>query len=349
MSETPSIGCLGPATAFKVRSNEGVRVVDKRWCLLCGSEGTVYYSGLRDRLYGAPGTWNFRKCSNPSCGLVWLDPMPLEDDIGQLYKDYYTHSNGGGKAAKGFLAVAKGAAAWIFRLLARRYGLHDERRELETMYLRDVSPGKLLDVGCGNGSFLGRMRELGWKVQGVEPDPEAARLAAAKLGVPVHVGDLGSAGFPSGYFDAVTLNHVIEHVPDPEWVLQECHRLLRPGGHLVVVTPNVESYGHSVYGLHWRGLEPPRHLWLFSITTLQELVRRAGFSQVDCWTTAANADFFARASLDIGGDGRSPVLQASIVTKAVRFLESRWFQVAALKMHQRHPFSGEELVVKATR
>ena len=70
--------------------NEGVRVREAPACYLCETEGRPFYSGLRDRLFAAPGEWNLRRC--PSCGLVWLDPMPIPQDIGKLYDEYFTHS-----------------------------------------------------------------------------------------------------------------------------------------------------------------------------------------------------------------------------------------------------------------
>src|SRR6185369_17006251 len=61
-------------------------------CPLCNSSGPVLYAGMQDASYSAPGVWNFRKCSNADCGLVWLDPVPTLEDIGKAYQGYYTHN-----------------------------------------------------------------------------------------------------------------------------------------------------------------------------------------------------------------------------------------------------------------
>ena len=61
-------------------------------CVVCGAPGEVLYAGLRDRLFSAPGEWNIKRCSNTSCGLLWLDPMPLETEVWKAYENYYTHS-----------------------------------------------------------------------------------------------------------------------------------------------------------------------------------------------------------------------------------------------------------------
>src|SRR2546423_12421571 len=63
-------------------------------CMLCGREGRTCYVNQRDRLFGATGLWNFKKCSAPDCGLIWLDPKPVEEDIAKAYSNYYTHVNG---------------------------------------------------------------------------------------------------------------------------------------------------------------------------------------------------------------------------------------------------------------
>lgn len=75
-----------------MRVNEGIRVEDSRsWCL-CGREGDVLYQGLRDRLFGAPGTWALWRCPDQRCGLVWLDPRPVPADLGRLYAEYFSHA-----------------------------------------------------------------------------------------------------------------------------------------------------------------------------------------------------------------------------------------------------------------
>jgi SAM-dependent methyltransferase len=119
------------------------------------------------------------------------------------------------------------------------------------------------------------MRELGWEVVGVEPDPEAARVATEEHGLPVFTGALEEARLPASSFDAITLSHLIEHVPDPVATLMACARLLKRGGKLVALTPCVESLGHTVFRRSWFHLDPPRHLHLFSMRALIKAAKAA--------------------------------------------------------------------------
>jgi hypothetical protein len=72
-----------------MKMNKGIQVKEAESCLLCSNEWASLYHGLRDRLFGAPGTWTLMRC--PKCSLVWLNPHPVTEDIGKLYENYSTH------------------------------------------------------------------------------------------------------------------------------------------------------------------------------------------------------------------------------------------------------------------
>jgi 2-polyprenyl-3-methyl-5-hydroxy-6-metoxy-1,4-benzoquinol methylase len=156
----------------------------------------------------------------------------------------------------------------------------------EVMWLR--GRGRLLDVGCGNGRFLGEMKSLGWDVAGVEFDPAAVQVARSR-GLEVHEGSVHDARFEEGGFDAVTLSHVIEHVADPVETLARCRRFLKPGGRLVMATPNPRSFCRRVFGRRWRGWEVPRHLFVYSAGALRRIAKRAGLEILSVFTTAKAA------------------------------------------------------------
>ena len=85
-------------------NGRAIEAQQKPLCAFCGSKGEVLYQGLRDRLWGAPGFWGFRRCTDPGCGLLWLDPCPLETDIGKAYLDYFTHEGGPSQDSSGSIS-----------------------------------------------------------------------------------------------------------------------------------------------------------------------------------------------------------------------------------------------------
>jgi SAM-dependent methyltransferase len=101
------------------------------------------------------------------------------------------------------------------------------------------------------------------------------------------------------------MNHVFEHVPDPRSLLEECYRLLSPGGHLVLAMPNLGSLGHRIFRQHWLALDPPRHLCLWRTTTLSKVLRDTGFRVLRCMPRPNGAAFIYSVSRQIRYDGHA--------------------------------------------
>ena len=328
----PPVDCVAPIATTPVTT-----------CPLCGSAGEVAYRNLRDVLFGVPGAWTLRECGNPSCGLLWLDPMPQPAEVGRLYAHYYTHvvpeSDTDGPATSG---ASRGLQRAGFRLLWGRHA----RKRLNDFYLRRKGGGRLLEVGCGDGRRLARFRAGGWTVEGQEVDAKAAQVAKDRFGLDVHLGELADLNLPADRYDAVALNHVIEHVHEPAELLGECRRLLAPGGRLIVITPNSAALGRRTFGPYWRGLEPPRHLHIFNRQALAALAARAGFVRYQTWTTAAKAETFAQGSLMIarqtsGGSHATAVRMRPLGSSAFTFQMRAWLR----SWFDRG--SGEEVVLSA--
>lgn len=271
-------------------------------CLLCGAGGVSFVSGLKDHLFGVPGTWSHSLC--PSCGLVWIDPQPTPEDIGRAYRRYYTHADedpADRNAARPPYLRRK--LRRLYRWGLRRLGVMEARTQLLGMFLQGAPKGRLLEIGCGSGARLAQLAAEGWQVVGQDVDPQSAHHAQTRYGLSVVVGDLKGLGLEAGSFDCILMNHVLEHLHDPVGVLEECRRLLKPGGRLVAVTPNVASLGMRTFGSHWRGLEAPRHIHLFRPTTLARLAEMAGFTTFETCSSMAHAELFAIQSLDIQSRG----------------------------------------------
>lgn len=137
--------------------------------------------------------------------------------------------------------------------------------------------GKLLDVGCGIGLLLDAARRRGWATAGVEVAQYATDFARRELGLEVHQGDLCSAAYPSGSFDVVVINHVLEHLEWPPTELRESFRILKSDGLLVCGVPNFASWIRLLDGPRWYSLQPEFHNWHFTPDTLTELLRCCGF------------------------------------------------------------------------
>ena len=221
-------------------------------CIVCGSVGRSVYRDLNDRMFSAPGKWSIDRCSNTACGTLWLDPAPVPEDLGEAYRGYFTHvakTNPRLSSLKRAYLTTRyaenGARGIMDRLGAAVFALRFRRRmEADDQAAHTRKPkGKavFLDIGCGSGDAMWLLSELGWETIGVEFDAEAV-AAARSRGLTVHEGDLLDQKLETGSFDAVQLSHVIEHLPDPVATLKECHRILKPGGSVVIDVPQTWHY-----------------------------------------------------------------------------------------------------------
>jgi SAM-dependent methyltransferase len=187
------------------------------------------------------------------------------------------------------------------------------------------------------------MHSGGWDVYGVEPDPVSATHAAT-LDLPVDP-DLLTAPFPDQYFDAITMNHVIEHMHDPGATMARCLKLLKPGGRLWISTPNLDSWGRRFYGHAWYGLEPPRHLVLFTASSLRRLLAETGLVAIESLppTDPARGMFLESARIARTVDGRSQRLTWFDRARA------KWLAWQADRRVSRDHEGAEELIVIASR
>jgi 2-polyprenyl-3-methyl-5-hydroxy-6-metoxy-1,4-benzoquinol methylase len=276
------------AIAIKsLEASTDIEVIPRPSCLLCGEQGTELYVDRVDWLFDVPGNWSICYCN--ACRVAWLDPQPVPQDVWKLYSRYYTHIDKIPvrrlerlrqtmvECAVANLGYAVDRPKRIIPRLLSRVRPLARAAELQVLGLPASGIGELLDVGCGNGEFIDRMRSLGWRVSGVDPDPKAVSHARSR-GLKVFSGMVSDIA-ASKQFDIITLNHVIEHAINPVDLLRECRNRLRPGtGRLIITTPNISSLGHWWFKGFWRGLEVPRHLVLFSQAALRECAKQAGLA-----------------------------------------------------------------------
>lgn len=245
-------------------------------CPLCDSYKTSFITEAEDAVYPTGERFTLVRCSN--CGLVYLNPRPTIDEIGRYYpaNNYYAYAR----------RLQAGPDDMTWR--QRRTG---QARRISAL----MPPGRLLDVGCGDGAFLEEMQCLGWEVHGVELNPDAARFARDALNIDVRAGDFLRLDWPKVSFDLITMLETLEHLHRPRQAMGKVHSLLRPQGKLALSVPNINSLEFSIYGKYWVALEPPRHLSFFSPQTLERLLEETGFF-VECLQSSSGTEGLTRSA-----------------------------------------------------
>lgn len=193
------------------------------------------------------------------CGLGRFDPMLSPEQIAACYPaEYY-----GGPTTK-------------FRPLVEILVRAVARRHIDFLS-QGLPPGaRVLDVGCGRGVLLGPLADRHFEVHGVELNTEALRGADPRARVRI-APQLSDARYDERSFDQVIIWHALEHVVDPRHTIEECRRILRVDGRLIVAAPNFSSAQARWSGAAWFHLDPPRHLYHFPLATLRRLILDCGF------------------------------------------------------------------------
>lgn len=237
-------------------------VPSKDPCPLCGAADPRPRFRCSDRLFRTTDKpFNVVECG--ACGVLYLSPRPSREELTRYYPTGYWWSGG-----------QEGGVARRLEGLYRRTVLRDHVAFVTRVLARP--PARLLDVGCGSGDLLASMRERGYLCTGM--DNSFAALAAAQAqGIVVLLGDYRAPPLAAESFDAVSMFHFLEHVPDPACALHFAHHVLRPAGRLIVQVPNAASWQLAALGARWSGLDVPRHLVDFRRSDLERLVERAGF------------------------------------------------------------------------
>jgi SAM-dependent methyltransferase len=228
-------------------------------CNLCG--GSVH-----DEILDAGANGRIVRC--PTCSLSFVSPRPI--DVSAIYEaaEYFDGDDGASTHGYGRYEDDGAALAPYFDRMAAA--------------LAQRQPGRrLLEAGCATGFFLERAREHGFDVVGIDPSPTATAVARQALNVEVLTGSIDDARLEPASFDAIALFQTIEHVPDPAATVRQLFELLRPGGTLLMTTPDERSWLAKVLGKRWINYKPPEHLFYFNAATMRTLLERAGYTNIE--------------------------------------------------------------------
>ncbi len=242
-------------------------------CNICKSDDTVLVYKANDPTNIVLPNFNIVKCK--SCGLVYLNPRPPQNEIHKYYpKFYYAYTSSKEekyklrKIIRVCVIRGRSAGAGIFNKLL----FHCLKNKVKYLLVKPV--GRFLDVGCGIGSLVKSMQEIGWESRGVEISSNAIKIAK-NGGLNVYLGDLIQQGFPSNFFDLINMDNVLEHVHNPLQVLTEVSRILKNNGRFYCSVPNFDSFQNRNFGKYWRALDVPRHLYFFTPNTLSILFEKS--------------------------------------------------------------------------
>lgn len=230
-------------------------------CPLCGSPERVVWSPVVDHSI-TKEVFDIKVCT--ACQFHFTDPRPDRSTIGSYYQgeQYISHSNA--------------STTVVDRLyqLARRIGMRKKHAVISKLHPH----GKVLDVGCGTGSFLAHLMSRGYLVQGVEPDLKAREFAIAEHGISVVPSLDQVPGFEQ--FQIITLWHVLEHLPDLRASLKRLYSQLADQGVIVIAVPDRESWDAGYFGTNWAALDVPRHFYHFRRKDVHTLLKEHGFELI---------------------------------------------------------------------
>lgn len=278
-----------------------------------------------------------------SCATLHLLPRPERSEIPAFYRDYYTHEVAAGDENDGLSRITHALYRWLD---AMPFAVSRLRRSARHGYLDrapDVRPGGLaLDIGCGDGTGVRALGTLGHQAMGVDVDFEALGSVDGRA----VQADGEVLPFASNSVTVVLLAHVIEHAVDPSALLREVARILEPGGLCSVLTPNSQSLLADRWGPHWRGLEPPRHLQVFSLDGLARLIEIEPGLRVERAFTTERLGFEIEASSRQARTGRRHGSRwRSIPIKVLSIAKGIALERRERRMISRGAHIGEEIVL----
>lgn len=227
-------------------------------CPVCKSKTFGLLFKTKDyRLKLTKDIFNIVKCRN--CEFIFLNPRPSQDKFLNFYPTDF-HKND---------------RSLLYKIIEPCFTL-SLKNTIRTLK-KYKEQGKLLDIGCGNGSFILAMQKQGHDVWGVELNPEAQKYIPLSLKGRIFFKELQECGFPDKTFDIITMFHSLEHVADLGSLFKEVRRIIKEKGIFYICVPNTDFFESRFFGSYYYNLEVPRHFYFFNQKTLSKLLLKNGF------------------------------------------------------------------------
>ena len=270
--------------------------INRERCLICGGDGAAWI---------VAGSRELRRCRR--CRFAWIvqgvkrapSGRTIYEDASSAFfsdqADYYLDESA--------VEAARAKRDWVAHYVPRG--------------------ARLLDVGANLGLFVREASTL-FRASGIEPGESVVAWARREVGADIEVGSIdGGLDRFYGQIDAVTLFDVLEHLPDPDRALVQCHRLLRPGGHLFLTTPDAGSLMSRLLGRQWYYVDIDEHVALLTRENVRTVLERTGFEPLDARTIGRSYRFsYIRRRLQFLGS-QAPLLRAAYsATWPLRFWPS---------------------------
>lgn len=221
-------------------------------CDICSSKNFSLIFESKDYITGT--LQKIVRCRN--CGFVYVNPQPSVTELKDFYPQTYYGKN-----------------PFFYEKIDVSFRFKQVRKLLK-------KESKVLDIGCGRGLVLSRLKKIGCEVWGTELSEISSKYAREILGLNIINKNLEDCAFKKNSFDVVTMFHSLEHLIHPLKSVKEIYRILKPGGILIIEVPRFDSFHSRIFKDKWFHLDVPRHLFHFNDQTLEKLVTTAGFSVI---------------------------------------------------------------------
>ena len=232
-----------------------------------------------------------------TCGFLLTNPRPSKESMGKYYESekYISHTN----SAEGFFN-------WLYQTI-RRHTIKTKTKLLKKVTKR----GKHLDIGCGTGEFLNSCKKNGFETEGIEPSKKAREKAINNYNLSIKE-NTDLSVFKECEFDSISMWHVLEHMHDLNKNISHLHRILKPGGKLIVAVPNHKCWEASYYKEKWAAWDVPIHLWHFCKKSITALLNKNKFSLIKTKPMLFDSYYISLLSEEITS-GKKNFLKAILV------------------------------------